>query len=76
MLLSVLIGEELKTYQYKSNQKDNKTSNLLSELTSRQKQVYDLILSDKTNKEIMAELYIEQSTLKSHINQIVTTQVS
>ncbi|MEM7105718.1 MAG: LuxR C-terminal-related transcriptional regulator [Bacteroidota bacterium] len=43
---------------------------LLNELTTRQREVYDLIISGKTNKEILAELYIEQSTLKTHINQI------
>lgn len=43
---------------------------LLSELTERQREVYDLIISGKTNKEIMTQLFIEQSTLKSHINQI------
>lgn len=43
---------------------------LLNQLTDRQREVYDLIVSGKTNKEIMAELFIEQSTLKSHINQI------
>ena len=43
---------------------------LLNELSDRQKEVYDLIISGKTNKEIMTELFIEQSTLKSHINQI------
>ena len=42
----------------------------LSELTTRQRGVYEKILSGKSNKEIMAELFIEQSTLKSHINQI------
>ncbi|CAN0589399.1 unnamed protein product, partial [Ectocarpus sp. 12 AP-2014] len=39
-------------------------------LTERQREVYDLIISGKTNKEIMSELFIEQSTLKSHVNQI------
>ncbi len=43
---------------------------LLDELTERQREVYELIILGKTNKEIMAELFIEQSTLKSHINQI------
>ena len=43
---------------------------LLNELSERQKEVYDLIISGKSNKEIMTELFIEQSTLKSHINQI------
>ncbi len=39
-------------------------------LTNRQKQVYDLILLNKSNKEICNELYIELSTLKTHINRI------
>lgn len=43
---------------------------LVNELTERQREVYDLIMSGKSNKEIMTELFIEQSTLKSHINQI------
>lgn len=43
---------------------------LLNGLTERQREVYDLIISGKKNKEIMAKLFIEQSTLKSHINQI------
>jgi len=43
---------------------------LLNGLTERQRVVYDMIISGKTNKEIMTELFIEQSTLKSHINQI------
>ena len=42
----------------------------LNGLTERQREVYNLIVSGKTNKEIMTELFIEQSTLKSHINQI------
>jgi DNA-binding CsgD family transcriptional regulator len=43
---------------------------LLNGLTERQREVHDLIISGKTNKEVMTELFIEQSTLKSHINQI------
>ena len=42
----------------------------LKALTQRQKEVYELIVSGHSNKEICTELYIEQSTLKSHINQI------
>lgn len=45
-------------------------SSLLAGLTTRQKEVYDLIISGKTNKEIISELFIEQSTLKTHVNQI------
>lgn len=43
---------------------------LLNELTERQREVYNLIISGKANKEIMSELFIEQSTLKTHVNQI------
>lgn len=42
----------------------------LNSLTDRQKEVYDLIIAGKSNKEIMSDLFIELSTLKSHINQI------
>lgn len=42
-------------------------------LTHRQQQVFDLILQNKTNKEISEELFIELSTLKTHINNIYKT---
>ncbi len=50
--------------------KSEGTEFMLDELSDRQKEVYVLILAGKTNKEIMTTLFIEQSTLKSHINQI------
>lgn len=50
--------------------KDDRIDILLDGLTERQREVYGLIISGKTNKEVMTELFIEQSTLKSHINQI------
>jgi len=53
-----------------SKLKTDTTDDLLSSLTSRQREVYNLIVSGKSNKQIMSDLYIEQSTLKSHINQI------
>ncbi len=46
------------------------TNSKLDELSNRQKEVFDLILEGKSNKEIMAKLHIEQSTLKTHINQL------
>lgn len=63
---------ETLTDQIKSqaNTKSEELETLLSELTSRQREVYDLIIAGKTNKEIISELFIEQSTLKTHINQI------
>lgn len=53
-----------------SKDKSAELSTLIDDLTERQKEVYDLIISGKTNKEIRTELFIEQSTLKTHINQI------
>ena len=47
-----------------------KTENQLEKLSARQKQVFDLIVVGKSNKEIMDELCIELSTLKTHINKI------
>lgn len=53
-----------------SQQRQKGASNRLSELTARQREVYDLIIEGKSNKEIVALLFIEHSTLKTHINQI------
>ena len=39
-------------------------------LSRRQQQVYDLIIANKSNKEICEELFIEMSTLKTHINNL------
>ena len=46
------------------------TKNQIEELSLRQKEVFDLIVAGKSNKEIMSELSIELSTLKTHINKI------
>ena len=43
---------------------------LFEQLTDREQQVALLILKGYSNKEIMHELHVEQSTLKTHINQI------
>jgi len=42
----------------------------LDSLTRQQRSVFDLIAVGKSNKEIASELFIELSTLKTHINQI------
>lgn len=42
-------------------------------LTPRQRDIFELILRGRSNKEIMAELSIELSTLKTHINHIYKT---
>lgn len=61
------LNKEIKGQKVKGR---SNISALLDQLTKRQKEVYDMIIQGKSNKEIMAELYIEASTLKTHINQI------
>jgi len=53
-----------------SHKNPSKTEVELHSLTERQREVYDLIINGKSNKEITSELYIAPSTLKTHINQI------
>lgn len=64
------ISELSNQIKEQSQSKDDGISDLIEGLTERQKEVCGLIICGKTNKEIMTELFIEQSTLKSHINQI------
>jgi len=61
------LSNQIKEY---SINKSTEIDVLLHQLTDRQKEVYDLIIAGKTNKEIITELFIEHSTLKTHINQI------
>lgn len=56
--------------QKENTEKSIKIESKLSELSLRQKAVFNLIVKGKSNKEITAELNIELSTLKTHINQI------
>ena len=46
--------------------------NLLAVLTSEEVLVLRLLAESKTNKEIAAELYVELSTVKTHVNNIYT----
>ena len=52
---------------------ESQKQNPPDDLSARQKEVLDLIIAGKSNKEIMNELSIEQSTLKTHINKIYKT---
>lgn len=56
--------------QNENKEKSVKIETKLLNLSPRQREVFDLILKGKSNKEITSELHIELSTLKTHINQI------
>jgi len=47
--------------------------NKIDLLTNRQREIFNLIAEGKSNKEISDELFIELSTLKTHINNIYKT---
>ncbi|MCR9229021.1 MAG: helix-turn-helix transcriptional regulator [Flavobacteriaceae bacterium] len=48
----------------------NNTSQLLDKLTPQEQKIVDLILQNKTNKEIANELFVSVSTIKTHINNL------
>ncbi|MEC3966526.1 helix-turn-helix transcriptional regulator [Flagellimonas halotolerans] len=49
--------------------KDN-TSQLLEKLTLQEQKITNLMLENKTNKEIASELFVSVSTIKTHINNL------
>jgi DNA-binding NarL/FixJ family response regulator len=55
-----------------ADEKNKETSlqHRLNQLSFKEKEVLNNILAGKSNKEICATLFIEHSTLKSHINHI------
>lgn len=60
--LGILLG--------KSKQTDEFDLAYKGKMTEREKEVISLILLGKKNKEISDELYVDISTIKSHINNI------
>ncbi|MCR9015224.1 response regulator transcription factor [Aquiflexum gelatinilyticum] len=50
--------------------KETSLQHRLNQLSFKEKEVLNHILAGKSNKEICATLFIEHSTLKSHINHI------
>lgn len=54
-----------------SNLKSSTISPELEKLTAREKEVLQLIATGHNNKEIAAELYITERTVKNHVNSIL-----
>ncbi len=57
-------------FEAKIQNQESELQQKINALTKRQQEVFWKIAEGKSNKEIASELYIEASTLKSHINQI------
>ena len=58
----------LSRIQRNSNKKE--TINLRDKLSNQEQVVLDLMLENKTNKEIAESLFLSISTVKTHINNI------
>jgi DNA-binding CsgD family transcriptional regulator len=56
--------------QAKETEKETSLQHRLKQLSFKEKEVLHHILAGKSNKEICSTLFIEHSTLKSHINHI------
>ena len=58
-------------YLFRKLKKKAQNIPMLKEALSKQeKKVLDLILEDKSNKEIASEIFVSLSTVKSHINNL------
>ena len=66
LFLSVLMN----FFLFKSNKILKNDSFSKEKLTSQEQKTLDLILEDKSNKEIASELFISVSTVKTHINNL------
>nr|WP_090892332.1 LuxR C-terminal-related transcriptional regulator [Evansella caseinilytica] len=42
-------------------------------LTKREREVFELLVQDKTTKEIAAELFISEKTVRNHISNVMHT---
>jgi len=68
LVLSVLLNF---FFWYKLKKiKQDKKHNLTAQLTKQEQKIVELILQDKTNKEIASEVFVSLSTVKTHINNL------
>jgi LuxR family transcriptional regulator, transcriptional regulator of spore coat protein len=43
-------------------------------LTNREREVFELLVQDKTTKEIAQQLFISEKTVRNHISNVMHTQ--
>lgn len=70
LLVVVLLYLKSRKKLERLEEKNNEKQNAFSKLTTKQKEILMLLANGKSNKEIAQELYIELSTVKTHINSI------
>lgn len=61
---------QLKQQRTKVSQMQSTQEIIETRLTRKEKEILELMLEDKSNKEIASSLFIELSTVKTHINKI------
>lgn len=73
LVLTLLLIGMYRQFLKMRNQENDSTNNLQAfydGLTSKQQEILGLLAAGKTNKEIATELFVELSTVKTHINNI------
>jgi LuxR family transcriptional regulator of spore coat protein len=48
-----------------------KDARLKSLLTNREREVFELLVQDKTTKEIAAQLFVSEKTVRNHISNVM-----
>jgi LuxR family transcriptional regulator, transcriptional regulator of spore coat protein len=48
-----------------------KDSHMKSLLTNREREVFELLVQDKTTKEIAAQLFVSEKTVRNHISNVM-----
>ncbi len=69
LLVLSILGNIFLVFKLKRTKKKQKES-LTSQLTQQEQKILNLILEDKTNKEIANEIFVSLSTVKTHINNL------
>ena len=64
------LRKQIKTLKTKEGTKDHFEKKSLDALSTKELEVFNLITKGKSNKEIAQALFIEPSTVKSHVNKI------
>lgn len=51
-----------------TNEEENEAKKIL---TKREKEIFDILVQDQTTKEIAAQLYISEKTVRNHISNVI-----